>query len=449
MSMSQPGTGGRSAVGVVPAVVEPEAAEGSEDAALIAAPDVVATTLGEYVTAWWRRVRSGDSGVLPVIGAIVVIIIIFQVQDSKFLSAENIVNLLIQAVVIVLFGIGEIFVLLLGEIDLSVVFVAGIGAGLMAALVAPPFNLPWYLAVLTGIVATTVLGLIQGTLITRLRIPAFIVTLAGWIGWQGVMLWMFDHLSVAVGGVIEISNNIMIDITAGNLSPVASWVTMAALVVAFGAYSISRDQRRRAKGLVVPPFGLNVLKIATLAVAGIVLVLICNVNRAAKVAHVKAVEGVPWAVPIVLVVLAVATFVLLRTRFGRYVYAIGGNSEAARRAGINVPLIRTVAFGICGLMAGIAGLMYLSWLSSIATDIDPNQLLYAIAAAVIGGTSLLGGRGKPLHALLGGLVIAAIANGLGLLGMGAAATYMVTGLVLLAAITVDATARRGQGSAAR
>jgi D-xylose transport system permease protein len=424
---------------------EAAAAEVAEDAALTTAPDVVADTLGQYAVAWWRRVRSGDSGVLPVIGAIVVIILIFQVQNHLFLSAGNLVNLISQAVVIVLFGMGEIFVLLLGEIDLSVVYVAGIGAGLMAALVAPPFNWPWPVAVLAGVAATSAIGLVQGVLITRLRLPAFIVTLAGWIGWQGVMLWMFDHLSIAVGGVIEISNTVMLDLMSGSLSPLASWLAMAGLVVVFGIYAVLRDERRRATGLVTPPRGLTGLKILGAAIAGVVLVWICNINRGIKgVKGARIVQGVPWSVPIVLVLLCAVTFLLARTRFGRYVYAIGGNSEAARRAGINLYLIRTIAFGLTGLLAGIAGLMYLSWLGSIATDIDPNQLLYAIAAAVIGGTSLFGGRGKPIHAILGGVVIAAIANGLGLLGMGAAATYMVTGLVLLAAIMVDSVARRGQ-----
>lgn len=417
------------------------AAEIAEDSALTSGAEVVADTLGEYVAAWWRRVRSGDSGVLPVIGAIVVIILIFQFQNAKFLSAGNIVNLLIQAVVIVLFGMGEVFVLLLGEIDLSVVFVAGIGAGLMAWLVAPPYNFPWWLAVLVGLVAATGIGIVQGILITKLRLPAFIVTLAGWIGWQGVMLWMFDRMSVAVGGVIEVSNNVVLDLVNGDIPPTVSWIGLIVLLVAFGAFLVTRDQRRRAKGLVAPPLGLTVIKVVTAAVAGVGLVLICNVNRGVGKSKVI---GVPWAVPIVVGVLLIATYLLARTRFGRYIYAIGGNTEAARRAGVNISLIRTLAFGLCSLMAGIAGVLYLSDLGSISTNIDPNQLMYAIAAAVIGGTSLLGGRGKPIHALLGGLVIAAIANGLGLLGMSAADTYMVTGVVLLAATTVDSVARRGQ-----
>ena len=265
------------------------------------------------------------------------------------------------------------------------------------------------------------------------------------------MIWMFDTVPVAVGGVISVSNKYVLDLTSGNLSPLAGWVLMAALVVSFGSLTIFRDSRRRKAGLVAPPLGLTAVKVLLAAIAGVVLVLVCNTNRGLhSVAIHSVVEGVPWAIPIIFGVLLAASFVLGRTRYGRYVYAIGGNAEAARRAGVNLALIRTVAFGISGLMAGIAGVIYTSWLSSIATDIDGGTyVLYAVAAAVIGGTSLFGGRGKPLHALLGGLVIAAIANGLALIGANAATTYMVTALVLIIAIVVDSVARRGQGASSR
>jgi D-xylose transport system permease protein len=428
-----------------------ESEETLDEVALLAAPEVLANTLGDYLFAWWRRVRGGESGVLPVLGALVAIIVIFQVQSSLFLSDGNLVNLFIQAAVIVLLGIGEGFVLLLGEIDLSVGFAAGIGGGLMAFLVAPPYNVPWWLAILAAVAGTTIIGLILGTLITRLHLPSFIVSLAFLIGLEGVMIWMFDTVPVAVGGVISVSNQYVLDLTSGNLSPLAGWVLMAALVVAFGSLTILRDSRRRKAGLVAPPFGLTAVKVLLAAIAGVVLVLVCNTNRGLhSVAIHSVVEGVPWAIPIIFGVLLAASFVLGRTRYGRYVYAIGGNPEAARRAGVNLALIRTVAFGISGLMAGIAGVIYTSWLSSIATDIDGGTyVLYAVAAAVIGGTSLFGGRGKPLHALLGGLVIAAIANGLALIGANAATTYMVTALVLIIAIVVDSVARRGQGASAR
>ncbi|HUB70467.1 MAG TPA: hypothetical protein VL984_08595 [Acidimicrobiales bacterium] len=422
---------------IVPELEEPVA----EELAVVAAPEVVADTLTQYVGAWWRRVRSGDSGVLPVVIALVLIVVFFQVKEPKYLSAGNLVNLFNQLVVFAIFAMAEVFVLLLGEIDLSIVYNAGIGAGLMAALVAPPYSLPWWLAILIGVATTSFIGLVLGTLITRLRLPAFIVTLAAFLGLEGVMLWMFDRFSVAVGGVIIISNHVLTDLVAGNISPTASWLVMAVLVVAFGVYNVFRDSRRRASGLVTPPMGLTLLKGAAVAAAGVVVVAICNVNRGSpKVPN----SGVPWSIPILLGIFAAATLLLSRTRFGRYVYAIGGNAEAARRAGINVPLIRTVAFGLTGLMAGLAGMMYLSWLGSIATDIDPSYMLYAVAAAVIGGTTLYGGRGKALHGVLGGLVIAAVYNGIDLMGLGAAVEDMVVALVLLISITVDSIARGGK-----
>jgi D-xylose transport system permease protein len=411
------------------------------EAALTAAPEVVADTLVDYAKAWSLRIRSGDSGVLPVIIALLAIVVFFQLEKHEYLSAGNLVNLFNLMVVFAIFAMAEVFVLLLGEIDLSIVYNAGIGAGLMAALVAPPWNFPWWLCILIGVATTTLIGFVLGTLITRLRLPAFIVTLAAFLGLEGVMLWMFDRFSVAVGGVIEISNRQFTDLVAGNITPLASWVTMAVLVVAFGAYSVTRDTRRRAAGLVTPPMGLTLLKAAAVAAAGVVVVSICNVNRGTSttVDH-----GVPWSIPILLGIFAAANLLLSRTRFGRYVYAIGGNREAARRAGINVPLIRTIAFALTGLMAGLGGMMYLSWLGSIATDIDPSYMLYAVAAAVIGGTSLYGGRGKALHGVLGGVVIAAVYNGIALMGLGAAVQYMVVAIVLLLAITVDSLARGRQ-----
>jgi D-xylose transport system permease protein len=216
------------------------------------------------------------------------------------------------------------------------------------------------------------------------------------------------------------------------------------LILAYAGITWWRDQRRRASGLVAPPVGLTVLKIAAVAIAGVVLMLICNANRGALVA----IRGMPWVVLIVLGVLAAWSLLLGKTRFGRYVYAIGGNAEAARRAGVNLARIRTTAFILCSLTAGIAGIVYASRLRSVSTNLDGGTLvLYAVAAAVIGGTSLFGGRGKPLHAVLGGIVIAAIANGMGLLGMAAATQLIVTALVLLAAVTIDAVARRGRTAA--
>jgi D-xylose transport system permease protein len=246
-------------------------------------------------------------------------------------------------------------------------------------------------------------------------------------------------LMLGQGGSLPINDNVVNDFASGNLTPAASWVVMILIVTLVGVRTWLHESRRRSSGLVAPPASLTMLKIAGTAAAGVVLVLICNTNRG----RIVPIKGVPWVVLIVLGVLAMWTFLLGRTKFGRYVYAIGGNPEAARRAGINLATIRTFCFVLASTTAGIAGIVYASRLRSVSTALDGGTLvLYSVAAAVIGGTSLFGGRGKPIHAVLGGLVIAAIDNGMGLQGYSAAAKYVVTALVLLAAVTIDSVARR-------
>ncbi len=412
----------------------------AEEAALTGAPEATAENIGQYFRAWGLRVKNGESGMLPVIAGLVLIVIIFQTQSSVFLSAANLTNLLVQGSTFILLGMAEVFVLLLGEIDLSIGYLASIGAVVTVSMSSPPDNHPWWIAILAGLAASAAIGLVQGVLITRLKLPSFVVTLAGLLGLEGLLIFLADRWGGQNGGgTIRITNNIVNDLVNGNLSVVAGWVIMAAVVVAFAAFSLVRDQRRRAAGLVSAPPLLTVLRILLAAAAGIALVAICNTNRGRLIA----LRGVPWVVPIVLGVLALWTVLLGRTRFGRYIYAIGGNAEAARRAGINLGRIRLAAFGLTGLTAGIGGVIYASRLGSISNNVNGGQLvLYAVAAAVIGGTSLFGGRGKMIHAVVGGLVIATIYNGMGLIGLSADAQYMVTALVLLAAVTVDALARR-------
>lgn len=275
---------------------------------------------------------------------------------------------------------------------------------------------------------------------TLVGLPSFVVTLGGLLGFEGLLLYVTDSAKSASGGTIRITSSVVNDIVNGNLSPAAGWIVLVVLVAVFAAVTLRRDLRRRAAGLSAPPRLLSGLRIAAVAVAGVVLVLICNANRGALVV----LHGVPWVVLVLLAVLVAWTFLLHRTRFGRYVYAIGGNAEAARRAGVRLARVRTGCFALAGLTAGLAGIVYESRLGSISANVDGGTLvLYAVAAAVIGGTSLFGGRGKPVHAVLGGLVIAAIYNGLGLLGVSTAVEYMVTALVLLAAVTMDRLTRRG------
>jgi D-xylose transport system permease protein len=242
---------------------------------------------------------------------------------------------------------------------------------------------------------------------------------------------------------VAISNTILVDLDNGAVKPVVGWIILVVLVVGFAAYVLSRDQRRRASGLVAPPFTLSLIKIGAVAVAGVVVVAVCNINTGIKGGRV--IEGVPWDVFIILAIVVGATFMITRTRFGRYVYAVGGNAEAARRAGISLIKIRLLCFTLCSLLAGLAGLFYVSFLQSISTSVQGgNLVLFAVAAAVIGGTSLFGGRGKFIHAVIGGLIIATINNGMGLIGLNADAQDIVTALVLVAAATVDAVGRRGR-----
>jgi D-xylose transport system permease protein len=414
-----------------------ELTEPSTDAAAMAvAPELLAQTFGEYVRAWVARVRGGEAGALPVIAGLIIISILFQSLNSKFLTAGNLVNLLIQSAVYMLLAMAEVYVLLLGEIDLSAGFVAGLGGVVMAELLKEGTDWPWIAAVLAALLVTAAIGAFHGTLITRIGLPSFVVTLAGLLGWQGVML-----LILGQGGVVPINNKVINNITSGQLTVAASWIVMLVLVGLYAARTWRRDSRRRASGLVAPPVSLTVLRIVGSLVAGVVVVLICNADRGVT----TPIQGVPWVVLLVLGVLTAWTFLLGRTRFGRYVYAIGGNPEAARRAGVNLPMIRTVCFMLASFTAGIAGIVYASRLRSVSTSIDGGTLvLYAVAAAVIGGTSLFGGRGKPANAVLGGLVIAAIDNGMGLQGYSAYVRFIVTALVLLAAVTIDALTRRGQ-----
>jgi D-xylose transport system permease protein len=404
------------------------------------APDVLADSLGEYIKAWAKRIRSGESGALPIILGLILIIIIFQVQQSKFLSAGNIVNLLVQAAFFVTLGLGETFALILSEIDLSVGFVAGMGATITLALVSPSYGWPWWAAVIVGLLACAVYGAFQGILITRLHLPSFVVTLASLLGLGGVLIFLFDSFRGAVGGVIALpTTGPIYNLVNGNMSAAASWIVLVVAVGLYALVTITRTIRRRARNLSAPPLSITLLTIAVAGVAGALLVIVCNLNRG----NLVPLSGVPWVLPIVLLLVIAWTLLLTKTRTGRYMYAIGASAEAARRAGIRVEWIRTVAFTLSAFTAGLGGLVFASRLGSISVGYDGSTyVLYAIAAAVIGGASLFGGYGKAVHALLGGVLIAAVVNGLALIGVSTAGEEIATALVLLAAITVDSLVRR-------
>ncbi len=324
----------------------PESASPGDQAAAevaTAAPDVLANSLGEYLRIQLRRIRSGESGALPVVIGLVAIVIYFQVRNSLFLSPGNLVNLLIQGAPYIILGMAEVFVLLLGEIDLAVGFTGAVAAVITAWTV---FSLPWWIAIILGLGTGAFLGLVFGLLITRLGLPSFVVTLAGLLGLQGLMIVLVARSGHGPGGSIPINNKIIGDLTEGNLSPAAGWIVMVVVVVLAAVVLVMRDRQRRAAGLVTPPISVTALKIAVMAVAGVVVVLIGNADRGTAL---QALRGVPWVTLIVLGVLGIWTFLLGRTRFGRYIYAIGGNAEAARRAGVNLSRIRTGAFVLTGV----------------------------------------------------------------------------------------------------
>jgi D-xylose transport system permease protein len=430
-------TGTADAMTVVDLTAAPDAA------AADVPPELLAQSLGQYLRAWWLRVRSGNSGVLPVVLSIVVVAVSFQIANPTFLSSQNLVNLFEQSTVYMVLAMAEIFALLLGEIDLSVGLVMMLGAVVVAELVQPDgLNWPWWAAIIMALLACAAVGAIQGSLVARLKMPSFIVTLGGLLILEGF------GIIILGGSLVSISNSrftnevVLYDIFYGRFGPVVGWILLAVLAGAAGTWLWVREARRRRAGLETPPRSLTAMKIVLMTVAGIAVVAICNVNRA----HSGTIEGVPYIIPIVLVVLAAWTVLLQRTRFGRYVYAIGGNPEAARRAGVNLPAVRTWGFVLAALTSGIAGVLFVSWQVSLTTNIikvGNSYVLLAVAAAVIGGTSLFGGRGKTIHGVLGGLVIGGIYNGLYLLGVASQWIDVVVAAVLLAAAAVDVLSRRG------
>jgi D-xylose transport system permease protein len=410
---------------------------------IIAAPnasaDLLANNLGDYLHIVGRRVRSGESGALPVIAGLIVIVVFFWLKSPAFLSAGNLVNLMGQSAFIITLGMAEIFVLLLGDIDLAAGFTAACAAVIALWMLA--LGDPWWAAVIVALLAAAAYGTLQGIITALLGLPSFVVTLAGQLFLSGLLLYLIAATgSIGVGGVITLHSSIINDIEYGQLTPAATWIVMIAIAVVAGAVLFLSDYRRRSAGLVAPPVSVTLLKIAGVLIAAVVVAAVANTNRGRLIV----LEGMPWGVLVVLAILFVWTVLLGRTKFGRYIYAIGGNAEAARRAGVSIVKIRTLAFMLCGLTAGMTGIIYASYLGSISSGVQGGQnVLYAVAAAVIGGTSLFGGRGRMLNAVLGGLVVGVIYNGLELLGLSAAAQLMWTALVLLAAVIVDRVTRRG------
>ena len=380
-----------------------------------------------------------DLGIVPVLIALVALVVYFEARSTVFLSADNVTNLFIQAIIYMFLGMAEVWLLLLGEIDLSLGWVAGLSGSIAAIYTNAQYHWPWWAAFAAALAACTAIGAIWGLIVVRLRLPSFIVTLAGSFIVEGVLLYVLDH--VFEGGGAPVQSNVLSNLTTGNLTPTFSWIFVALVIFVSAAVMIVRERARRAAGLVVAPLYRIFVKLGALTVLGVVLVIVFNTNRGSFIV----IKGMPFAVPLVFAVLAIYSVILARTKFGRYMYAIGGNTEAARRAGIPVNRYRIYAFMLGGFTAGIAGLFYVSRLGGYSSSsTDSTVVLYAVAAAVIGGTSLYGGRGKMSYPIVGGIILAVIENGLVLIQISTTMVYVVTGVVLLGAVTVDSLARRSQ-----
>jgi D-xylose transport system permease protein len=442
--------------GTADAAVAADLTAAPETAAADVPPELLAQSLGQYLRAWWVRIRSGDSGILPVVLGLVVVAVVFEIitPEHAFLRPSNLVYIFGLSTVYMVLAMAETVVLLLGEIDLSVGAVALFGGVIAFKLVQQPGPAwPWWAAMLAALAGCGLIGAFTGTLTARLKIPSFVVSLGMFLLFSGILVVVLG----GANGTVSLSSSapnqkVIYDMVQGLIPPVAGWVALAVVVGAVGTALWLRAAARRRKGLVAPPVSLTAIRIVLVALVGVAVVMICTVNRGTPLVTV---QGVPWVIPIVLVVLGVLTLLLQRTRFGRYVYAIGGNPEAARRAGVSLAAIRTWAFALCSATAGLGGILLGSFFfGQYSTNTaDPGQLvLYSVAAAVIGGVSLFGGRGKPIHGVLGGLLIGAIAYGVSLLSLGQLATplqYIVPGVVLIAAVLVDVLSRRGSGSVTR
>ncbi|MCX2180621.1 sugar ABC transporter permease [Streptomyces sp. SKN60] len=388
-----------------------------------------------YVKEFRRKMRSGELGSLPVVIALIIIWTVFGSLDSTFLSAQNLSDLSQQIVGTGMIAVGIVFVLLLGEIDLSVGSVSGLCAAIFAVLNVNNGMNEW-LALLVAVAGGAAVGLIQGFFFAKVGVPAFVVTLAGNLAWNGLMLQVLGST-----GTVNIPSDTVVAEMYSTIfhSPATAYITAAVGVGLFLLASLLDARRRQAARVPFRPIAEIVLRTVVIAAIAFVAAYILNQY-----------QGLPLALLIFLILLVVLDFVLRRTRYGRQIFAVGGNIEGARRAGISVPFVRMSVFTIAGTMAAVGGLFLAGQIQSASqTSGGGNLLMNVIAAAVIGGTSLFGGRGSVWSALLGALVIGSIQSGMNIMGVSNAVQFMITGSVLLAAVVVDSLSRRSQKAAGR
>ena len=447
-----------------PSTTEPRADDGAAAAVRLAAGSATApigANSADYLRNYVQRLRGGEMGSLPAISGLVVLVILFRLAHPSFGGLFNFANMLTEGAGPILIAMGLIFVLLLGEIDLSAGFAAGVCAMVMVRLMVG-YNAPTVVSIGAALITGVVIGLLIGVLRAKVRIPSFVVTLAFFLAFQGVALYIANNGKGQTGN-ISITDKVVNGFDHNQLSVWGGWLFAAIVVGGFVLNKLFAQALRRRGGLPAEPYSIVALKVAALTVGTVVFVYALNLNRSLHTNPVPTnvngkivfltppkLQGVPWVVPIVVGFLVLWTFVLTRTRYGRHVYAVGGNEEAARRAGIAVDRVRISVFVLCSLMAAVGGIMIGSNVKSVSvSNYGGNTLLLAVGAAVIGGTSLFGGKGRMIDALIGGLVVEVIYNGMSDLVQGtnsSAVQYIVTGIVLMLAAAIDALSRRRAGA---
>lgn len=393
-------------------------------------------TLKDQFTAYVRRLKNGEMGPLPAISATLILTMLFARLSPYFLTKLNFTNMFVQAAELTMLSSALVFVILLAEIDLSAGVTAGVAMAVFITLIKD-HNLNWILALAVAFLVGIVIGTVIGFMVAKVGVPSFVVTLAFFLGFQGMQLVLLGE-----GGVYRVETPAILSIMNNNIPTWGGWAMIVIAAAAALMLGLWDRNRRAASGLVNKPISILGIKVVTILVLGGFAVFVMNQDRSQGVIPIA---GVPIVVPISLVILFIGSFVLERTKFGRHLYAIGGNPEAARRAGIKVARIRIYAFIVCAVLAVVSGVFHASRIGSVDGSAGHTIVLSGVAAAVVGGVSLFGGRGKLSNAAIGAIVITMIDNGLGLLQMAAGINFLVEGGVLLLAATIDALARRRSG----
>jgi len=392
-------------------------------------------SLGDQFKNYISRLKGGEMGSLPAIAATLVLAGVFASLSPFFLSKINFANMFVQAAELTMLASALVFVILLAEIDLAAGVTAGVAMAVFIVLVKA--GIFWGLALFVGFVVGVAIGWVIGFFVAKIGVPSFVVTLAFFLGFQGMQLVLLGE-----GGVYRIEIPEILAVMNKNLPLWGGWVMVLAMGAVMAGLSIWDRSRRAKTGLINKPISMTYIKVAALLVLGGISVALLNDNRSQGVIPIS---GVPIVVPITIAILFIGSFVLDRTRFGRHLYAVGGNPEAARRAGIKVAKIRIIAFMICAFLAVVSGVFHSSRIGNVDGSAGHTIVLSGVAAAVVGGVSLFGGRGRLIHAAIGAIVITMIDNGLGLLQMPAGINFLVEGGVLLLAATIDALARKRSG----